>query len=84
MLKPLLGKVPAKGEKEERHPALSTFAGAEALLQEDPRFARAPPRERYATTAQQAVHLAIQECKWRALVFWTQQSIAGPEACMQC
>ena len=46
VLKPLLGKKPAKGEKDERQPALSTFAAAEALMQEDPRFARAPPRER--------------------------------------
>lgn len=45
-LKPLLGKAPAKGEKEDRHSALSTFAGVEPLLAEDPRFLRAPASER--------------------------------------
>lgn len=51
-LKPLLGKAPAKGEKEDRHSALSTFAGVEPLLAEDPRFLRAPASERSACIAQ--------------------------------
>ena len=46
VLKPLLGRAADKGAKEERHPALSTFTAAEGMLQEDPRFTRAPARER--------------------------------------
>ena len=36
----------AQGQQEERPPALVTFAAAEALMQEDPRFTRAPHHER--------------------------------------
>ena len=50
VLRPLLGPKPQAQDPreaaEERHTALSTFDGAEQLLQEDLRFARAPGRER--------------------------------------
>lgn len=66
MLRPLLssseGLPPPPGRADNegdsngaKHPALASFEGAERLLGQEPRFVRAPPRERCAAQGHHAV-----------------------------